>query len=611
MNEPGRWGIETGYRDAGGTWREPPSSTVDAILDVMGAAGAKDPPPWDGMVVVAGAPTPLPAGRWRVELEDGGTFDAEGVLPVDLPLGYHHVSPSGGQGTERPHRLIVGPARCWPPPRAPIWGWSVQLYAARSVDSWGMGDLGDLRRLAAWSAAHGARVLMINPLHAGSEPSPYFASSRCFRDPRYLRVLDVPGASAARGSAAAVQALNDERLIDRDAVWALKSPVLERAFAGFGGDPGFDRYRAGQGRGLEGYAAYCALAELHGPDWRDWPGEVGRPDAAGVAAFVGSSRGARRVTYHAWLQWLLDQQLGEAAAQGPGFISDVAIGARDEGADAWIWQDCLATGMRIGAPPDEFNALGQDWALPPFDPWRLRAAGYEPFILAVRNALRHAGAIRIDHVMGLFRQFWIPPGATPSEGAYVRYPHSDLLSIVALESHRAAGFVIGEDLGTVEDLVRGEMAARGVLSYRLLWFEPEPPGRWPRQALGAVTTHDLPTVAGLWTGRDLEAQRQIGVAPNEASTRAMRGRLREWCGVGDGAPVEQVILRVHELLAGAPCAVVAATLDDACAVWERPNMPGTTDQWPNWCLALPLPLDEIERSELALAIAERLNRRRP
>jgi len=605
MSEPHRWGIETGYEDAGGVWREPPPSTIDAILDVMGAPGVEGPPDWDGAVVVSGAPVPLPSGRWRVELEGGGTLDVEGELPGGFPLGYHRMTARRGGGSRR---LIVCPNRCWPPPEKPAWGWSVQLYATRSADSWGMGDLGDLRRLSAWAGGLGAGVLMVNPLHAGAEPSPYFASSRCFRDARYLRVADVAGAAGGTPGPAAARALNEKRLIDRDAVWELKSPALELAFAAFGGDPAFDRYRAEQGQVLEGYATYCALAERHGSDWRDWPADVRGPDAGGVAAFCRGPEAARRVAYHAWLQWQLDQQLAAAGNQGPGLISDLAIGARDDGADGWMWQDCVAAGMHTGAPPDEFNRLGQDWALPPLNPWRLRAAGYQPFVQAVRSAFRHAGGIRIDHVMGLFRLFWIPPGRAPSEGTYVRYPYSDLLSILALESHRAGGYVIGEDLGTVEAEARRELAARGVMSYRLLWFEPQRPERWPRQALGAVTTHDLPTVAGLWTGRDLEAQRKMGLAPNEASTRAIRDRLRKWCDVEDGAPVEQIIMCAHELLAGAPCAVVAATLDDACGAWERPNMPGTTDQWPNWCLALPLSIEEIERSELALGVAERLGR---
>lgn len=604
---PEQWGVDTGYHDVTGAWRQPPASTIDAILESMGASGSSGPPEWTGRIVAAGDTAPLPSGRWRLELEDGGELAVETELPPDLPLGYHRLAgaPAGEKAEVR--ALIVAPARCHPPPARPSWGWSAQLYATRSSGSWGMGDLGDLARLASWSAQLGASALMMNPLHAGADPSPYFASSRCFRDPGYLAVAGLPGAAGV--DVRHIEALNAGRRIDRDAVWRLKSPVLEEAFAAFVDDPAFDRYLAEQGPGLVRYATFCALVERHGPDWHGWPASLARPDAAGVEAFANDPEGARRIRYHAWLQWQLDRQLADAGSRGVGLISDLAIGARDGGADSWMWQECTAPGMRIGAPPDDFNASGQDWALPPLDPWKLRSCGYEPFIQAVRAALRHAGGVRIDHVMGLFRLFWIPPGAGPADGTYVRYPASDLLAILALESHRAGAYVIGEDLGTVEDGVRHALADRGVLSYRLLWFEHEPPRCWPAQALGAVTTHDLPTVAGLWTGRDLEAQREIGLAVNEASTGAIRDRLEHWCGAAPGQPLDEVIVAAHAALAEAPATLVTATLDDACGTWERPNMPGTTDEWPNWSIPLPMLLEELEHSELALRIAACLDGR--
>jgi 4-alpha-glucanotransferase len=264
--------------------------------------------------------------------------------------------------------------------------------------------------------------------------------------------------------------------------------------------------------------------------------------------------------------------------------------------------------VRVGAPPDDFNRKGQDWALPPFIPQRLRAAGYEPYIRMLQAGFRGAGGLRFDHVMGLFRLYWIPAGATPAEGGYVLYPHDDLLGILALESHRAGAWVVGEDLGTVEDHVRRELAERDVLSYRLMWFEPEPPSAFPHKALAAVTTHDLPTVAGLWTGADTEELRRLDLEPNEEATTAIRTKLAKGSGLPDDAPPADAVVAAHRLLAEAPSMVLAATLEDALVVEERPNVPGTVDERHNWSLALPVPQEELERSETARAIAAALNR---
>jgi 4-alpha-glucanotransferase len=268
----------------------------------------------------------------------------------------------------------------------------------------------------------------------------------------------------------------------------------------------------------------------------------------------------------------------------------------------------MALGMRVGAPPDDFNRKGQDWSLPPFDPWRLRLAGYDPWIRTVRAGLRAAGGIRVDHVMGLFRLYWIPLGASPADGAYVRYRYGEMLDILALESHRAGAYVVGEDLGTVEDFVRQELSDRGVLSYRLLWFEPHRPPEFPVQALAAVTTHDLPTVCGMWTGADLEECRALGLDPNEEAARAIRDKLADWSGSPDDASPADVVVNSYRLLAQAPSMVLTATLDDAAVVPERPNVPGTVDERPNWSIALPVPLEELEESPTAAAIADALRR---
>jgi len=290
-------------------------------------------------------------------------------------------------------------------------------------------------------------------------------------------------------------------------------------------------------------------------------------------------------------------------------VQDLAIGVNAGGPDAWVWQEQLAPGICVGAPPDEFATMGQDWGLPPWNPHKLAEADYEPFIQTIRGALRHAGGLRVDHIMGLFRLFWIPEGRPAWEGTYVRYPHQDLLDILALEATRAGAYVVGEDLGTVEPWVRESLAGAGVLSYRLWWFEPERPGAWPYQALGAVTTHDLPTVAGAWTGSDLAAQEGMDLHANREGAAAMRRRLAEWTGSDDSTPVADVVDRTYEALAAAPCALLTASLDDVCGVEERPNFPGTTDQWPNWCLALPVPLEEIVELPLARRVAGHLSAR--
>jgi 4-alpha-glucanotransferase len=312
-----------------------------------------------------------------------------------------------------------------------------------------------------------------------------------------------------------------------------------------------------------------------------------------------------RIAFHRWLQRLTGDQVARAAGAA-ALVQDLPIGVDPAGADAWLWQDAFALDARVGAPPDEFNTLGQDWRLPPLDPWRLRAAGYEPFIRTLRAALRFGGGLRVDHVMGLFRLFWIPPGGAPGEGAYVRYPWPELLDILCLEAARNGAFVVGEDLGTVDDFMRRELAARDVLSYRLLWFEEEPPRRFPERALAAVTTHDLPTVAGLWTGADLEEQLRLGLAPNRESTAGIRARLAAWGGLAVDATPAAAVGAAHRLLAEAPSLARVAALEDALMVEERPNVPGTTDERPNWSRRLPLPLEEIERDPLARGIARSL-----
>ena len=610
--DPAAWGIEAGYLDVTGAWHDADPDAVRAALEAMGADPADEtgrPGSSDVWVVPAGQPVTVDGG-WVLRLEDGTERTGRGPLPESVPLGYHDLHPEGGQGAVR---LIVTPPECHLPAGLRTWGWAAQLYAVRSESSWGIGDLADLAALGRWSRSLGAGVVLVNPLHAVApgtpqEASPYYPSSRSFRNPLYLRVEDVPGARSTpevEAAGRAGRALNTAPLIDRDAVWEIKSRALEAVWlasrARQGREAGFARFSAGRGTALERFAAFCAITEEHGRGWESWPEELQRPESPAVASFVDAH--ADRVRFHAWLQWLLDEQLQRAGAT-VGVVTDLAIGADPGGADAWMWQDSLALGVRVGAPPDEFNLAGQDWGFPPFDPWRLRAARFDPFVEIVRAGLAHAGGIRIDHVAGLFRLYWIPPGMGSDRGLYVRYPWEELLAVLALESVRAGAWVVGEDLGTVEPWVREELGRHRILSTRVMWFEDGPPAAYPERSLAVVTTHDLPTVTGAWTGADVADQRECGVEPDPAAAEAMRQRLQELTGLADDAPAAEVVVRTHGRLAEAPSAVVLATLDDALLVPWRPNLPGTVAERPNWCRALPQPLEALVEDPLALKVAE-------
>jgi 4-alpha-glucanotransferase len=626
-------GIEDRYFDALGGEHVTSPATRAAILKAMGAGAPSDASDQSGVpaaeggvafgpaastagaqVVRAGDAAPIDAPG-RLILEDGTVIGVERALPPDLPVGYHRLQPRVGAGEIL---VIVTPGACYLPDELRTWGWVAQLYATRSRASWGIGDLADLRRLARWSReALGAGVVMVNPLTAATplppiEASPYYPSSRRFRNPLFLRIEEAPGARDAGEAGDEIErlavrgrALNASRRIDRDAIFALKMQALQALFDRFGGDPAFDRFCAREGEPLTEFAAYCALAERHGRDWRRWPAEYRRPGGAAVARFVADQ--ARRIRFHAWLQWLLDEQLRQASAEIP-IVHDLPIGLDVAGADAWCWQDLMADGISVGAPPDEFAQDGQDWGLTPFIPHKLRAAGYQPFRQTIRAMLRYAGGLRIDHVMGLFRLFWIPRALGAAGGTYVRYPADELLAIVAIESHRARAFIVGEDLGTVEAGVRETLAAQRMLSYRLMYFEPKPAREFPELALSGVTTHDLATVAGLWTGGDVAASRAAGIATNEPGMRSLRQKLADEAAIPDDATPEAAIEKTYRTLATAPSRVILATLDDALAVVERPNMPGTTTAWPNWSLALPLPLEEIEEAPLPRRLAAVMKR---
>jgi 4-alpha-glucanotransferase len=607
---PDGWGIITAYEDAFGQWTEVPASTRDALVEAMdGDPSAEGPPAVDTVVVTrVGEPADV-EGASEVHLEDGTRRAVAGSTPADLPMGYHQLVVAG---EDEPRTLIVSPGRCYLPDDLDAWGWSVQLYALRSAASWGIGDLADLRELARWSAEVGAGTILVNPLDAVTpvhprETSPYYPTSRRFLDPIYLRLDEVPGVVDLPGYAAAARRgaeLTATTPIDRDAVAALKMRLLEERWAtgGAGDEPGFRAFLDDRGDELTTFATFCTLAERFGDGWSAWPDEFQHPDAPAVRAFA--KEHADRVRLHAWLQWLTDDQL-RRAGEPIALLGDLPIGADPDGADAWAWQDVLATGVDVGAPPDELGPQGQNWTLPAFAPWKLRRARYQPFIDTVRAAMRHVGGLRIDHVLGLFRMFWIPPGGTAADGAYVRMPTGDLLDILALESHRARCFVVGEDLGTVAEGVREEMDERDLLRYQVWWFETDPLEEWTSKALASISTHDLPTVAGVWTGEDARMLDELGHEPDHAWHAELRERISSATGVPTDAPADDAVVELHRHLASAPDRLVLAQLDDAVATTDRPNVPGTdrVERPANWSLPLPVPADDLPEHPTVRAVA--------
>lgn len=600
------WGVLPRHTGTGGARRRASPETLRTLL---GALGAEADAPGGGegapLVVVQGE-QPVVGGTAEVELEGGGERACREHLAADLPLGYHTLHANG-----RTRPLIVTPPRCHLPEPRRGFVLAVQLQAVRSARSWGIGDLRDLAELGRWAGGLGAAGLVVSPLHAALplapvEASPYFPTSRVFLNPLLLR--PEPGAGSPLGDLEAeAQRLNADRTIRRDAVIALKMRALERAFSTSEADAETTRALREQPLLLD-FALFCALAERHGRDWRDWPQPLARREPAALGAASRELTG--RVRLHAWVQTLLDRQMREAADALP-LILDLAVGVHPGGADAWVWQDLLAPGVSVGAPPDTFNTRGQDWGIPAFDPWKLRSAGYAPFIATLRAALRHGRGLRIDHVMGLERLWWIPEGHGPAGGAYVRYPLDDLLGIISLESVRHRATVIGEDLGTVPRGLRGRLRQRGLLGYVLLLFEDRPPRRWPRQAVAAVTTHDLPTVAGLWDGSDVAERHRLGLPADDASSEQLALRLARGApgqaGLGRAAGTDSAVLHAHRRLAASPCMLVSATLEDVAQVRERPNQPGLTGP-PSWSLALPLPLEQLEALPMAARLAEALGR---
>ncbi|MFJ4911767.1 4-alpha-glucanotransferase [Streptomyces sp. NPDC088726] len=600
---------------------------------------SKDPAPVvSGQVpgVVSGAPA---TGWW-----------------TEPPLGVHRLTARAPEQRAESCTLIVAPARVpQPPPRSH--GFLVQLYSLLSTRSWGMGDLGDLADLASWSGrCLGASFVQVNPLHAAvlgspTDPSPYRPSSRRFPDPVHLRVESVPEYGHASDRAALDDlrrraaelsdgVLNKGALIDRDAVWELKRQALA-ILAGVPLTPGrraeYCDFLARQGPALEDHALWCALAEAHGSDWHSWPAGLRDPRSRETARARGELRD--RVDFHCRLAWLTDTQLADAqraardAGMAVGIVHDLAVGVHPGGADTWAQQDAFAHGMSVGAPPDAFNARGQDWGLPPWRPDALAASGYAPFRGLLRGILGRAGALRIDHVMGLFRLWWVPEGRPPTEGTYVSQDAEAMLAVLVLEAHRAGAVVVGEDLGTVEPGVREALARRGVLGTSVLWFErdwagtgrPLAPEEWREDCLATATTHDLPSTAARLTGDHVTLRHRLGLLtrPLDQERTADGADTAEWLGLlsrlgllpEGGGDEEAAVRAVHRFLLRTPARMTGIWLPDTIGDRRPQNLPGTWDEYPNWRLPVadgegrPVTLEELAASPRLHRLMEVLNPR--
>lgn len=588
-------------------------------------------------------------------------------FPDDLPLGYYRFSVSASwpaQTVNGKACVIVAPKQCYLPEQPNrSWGVTVQLYGLSSTRNWGIGDFTDLSMLATWAGSRlGASTIGINPLHALSEKSisPYSPSSRLFLNPLYLDVPAIPDFQDAPDIQRQVQspafqnhlkALRDRQTVDYHEVRSVKFPLLESLYGVFcqnhinkGSERSraFDQFVQQQGMALRRFAVFHVLQE-HYPhtSWRNWPLEYQDSQSAAVEEFALQNQ--ERLRFYEYLQWQCAEQLGALNATAKqtglslGLYHDLAVGIVADGADAWIFQDQLARGVSIGAPPDQFNLSGQNWTLQPPIPTRLRSQAYRYIRETLRHNMQYGGMLRIDHVLGLFRLYWIPDGKSGSEGAYVRYPTEELLAILSLESVRNKVMVVGEDLGTVTPEIRRTFARAGLLSYRLLMFERQSgkqyrnPKSFPEQALASVNTHDLPTLRGFWIGRDIETKEQIGLYPSvtqmdqdRVARTQDRQALLQALGkerlLPKGTPSKAEALpqlsddlcrATYAYLARTPCRVVATSLEDLLGEVDTPNVPGAPEgAYPVWQRKLSRPFEEWQHDPDVLDFAAAVHRER-
>ncbi|HEX5731015.1 4-alpha-glucanotransferase [Microbacterium sp.] len=617
----------------------------------------------------------------RVTLEDGSVRDVpippqeseprrvDGVtlwrlhvpLPADLPLGWHAVhAEQRAHGGDQPDRtaecvLIVTPQSLAPPPSRPdhggrAWGLMAQLYSVRSHASWGVGDFADLGDLASIAGERGADFLLVNPVHAAEvtspiEPSPYLPATRRFLAPLYVRPEDIretaylPASDRSRldgfrGPVAAAD--TDAGRIDRDASWAAKRAALQLVFA-VPRSPArqalLDRYAAREGQPLLDFALWCALEEHFAAtldEGQDRPSEAW--DIASPLVAQLREQLTDRIAFHVWLQWIVDEQLAAAQSAAKasgmriGIMHDLAVGVHTRGSDAWSLRDMYASGITVGAPPDMYNQQGQNWNQPPWLPHALADSGFAPLRDMIRTLLRNAGALRIDHVIGFFRLWWIPAGLGEAAGTYVRYDHEAMIGVLALEAHRAGAVVIGEDLGNVEPWVRDYLSSRGILGTSILWFEYEndgfkPPEHYRRAVLATVNTHDLPPTAGYLAGEHVDLRARLGLltepveqarAEAVAERDAMLAILRERGLIGADATEQQIVEALHLHLIASPSQLLGVALVDGVGERRVQNQPGTENEYPNWRVPLAdsagtaVVLDDLAANERFRSLTDRV-----
>lgn len=618
-------------------------------------------------------PGGTPATVW-IGLEEGGRREAvqvnndipdrhvDGIwigeatfeLPGDLPLGYHRVHLESINGDSEATLVVTPGFLGFPAAMAArrVWGYAVQLYSVRSKASWGMGDLADLADLATWSGTqHLADYVLVNPLHASQpapplEPSPYLPSNRRYVNLLYIRpeliaeyaiLPECDRLRIAELSGELECSLAGKDRIQRDRIWQAKVAALRIIY-----DGGLSQVRAmakenfvrGEGLALSQFATWCALAAEFGADWRDWPVEYQHPSSVEVAAFA--ARNDTVIDFYVWLQWVADDQLrlaqsaAKAANMRVGVMNDLAVGVSGASAEAWVLHDAFAQGVHVGAPPDHYNQLGQDWGQAPWRPDRLEELSYQPFAAMVKGILRHSGGIRVDHIMGMFRLWWIPEGMAPTQGAYVRYHHEAMVGILMLEAHRAGALIVGEDLGTVEPWVRDYLRERGLLGTSVAWFEmgkdgrPLPPDSYREYAMASVTTHDMPPTAGYLAMDHIALQHQLGLltegwAEETALAKQSLALWREaliehgFLAAEDADDIDAGVLAMHRWIAASPARVLNAALTDAVGDRRTQNQPGTVDAYPNWRIPLsgpdgrPITLEDVYVCERAARLAAVMN----